>query len=219
VRRSYGRLLLTFTLVVGLLAAGLTARASTVTYTNSPGTSAVGSLGAGGDLAYGETFTLADSAMLDSLSFYELDAGQGNVELVLQSWNGSAATGPVVYTSAATSLANDVVQFNSIDTALQAGSYVAYMTVSGVSDPATSTDWWLAPSNGGLVGPMVYTPVGSAPSGPNEGWATLVGSTPYLEYQATFTTPVPLPTSLWLLASASALLGAQIFTKRILNDV
>ena len=65
-RRVVGRL------IVGavLLGATLTAHAATITYSNAPSNSVVGTVGSKTDGAFGETFNLTSAAGLDSLWFY-----------------------------------------------------------------------------------------------------------------------------------------------------
>jgi hypothetical protein len=197
------------------LAAGLafSAQAATVTFTNAPGSSAAGSIGPLSDPetdgAFGETFDFGGK--LDSLTFYgggPVTSFLGNLELVIEAWDGTRPVGPALYVSGPVAYATETT-FSGINTSLATGSYVALLTSVGVSNPVDRATFAISTTNGGFVGPMVYVSPGVDPFASDSTWNTLLGPTPYLEFQATVEpAPVPLPASLWLMICGAASFGA-----------
>ena len=132
-----------FTPVAWAFLIGMVAPAQATIYTSSN----TGSIGAfssmSPDAAYvGEEFT-APGGALQSMTFYSTTDGApstaGNIEFVVQSWNGTKTTGPALYSTMVQSwlgAGNETITVSDINLPLDAGSqYIAYLAFAGISIP------------------------------------------------------------------------------------
>jgi len=104
---------------------------------------------------YGQTFTLATASLLNSFTFFFDDqqtAGDGltNFEAYVMAWDGSKATGPVLYQSAPMSSSGAVgfetFAINTGNLLLGAGQYVAFFNVSNLFDSVADSSAWASVS-------------------------------------------------------------------------
>jgi len=196
-----------------------TASAATV-YSNTPNGVSWSPLGTPDTTSYGETFTLTQTETLNNLSFFASAGNAGNLELVVAAWNGTRAVGPAIYTSAVTAYAGGArtIAFNNVNTALTAGTYIAYMTIAGVSGAVSAVNIESSNTNGGLGGQFAYlNSNGVNPLTLTTAWVQAGASLyPDLAYVATFSTAtpaVPVPGALPLLLSGLAALAAVSRTR------
>ncbi|WP_431312758.1 PEP-CTERM sorting domain-containing protein [Roseateles agri] len=125
-----------------------------------------------GSTSVGQTFTTA-AGTLTAWSFFGGNSFNstlpepisGNLQLVIAGWDGSKAVGPALYTSPTVAYNYDPSEgpnvikefaFNGIDTSLAAGTYIAYLTVAGVSNPTQAFSFGISGWNDGLPGALRF---------------------------------------------------------------
>jgi hypothetical protein len=198
-------------------AACFSASANATVYTNSGGTQGTSApFGSPDTTSYGEYFT-APGGALDSWSFLSESAGSvGNLELVVASWNGKAAVGPALYTSAPitdSGTSNEALTFSGINLALTAGqSYIAYMTVAGVASPVAGAVISVSSTDVLNGGSAFYNSNGANPlTAGNITWDA-PGSV-YFTYSATFV-PAAVPEPAGAAVLAFGLIGLGFVRRR-----
>ena len=207
--------------VIGVLTAIAFAACSSVAahatvYTNSGGTqSTLHPFGSPDTTNYGEYFT-APGGALDSWTFWSQSVvTAGNLELVVASWNGTSAVGPALYTSAPiadSGASNEALIFSGINLALTTGqSYIAYMTVAGVTGPVAGAS--IATSSTDVLngGGVFDNSNGANPLTSGSNTWSIPGV--YFTYSATFgPAAVPEPTGAAVLAFG--LIGLGLVRRR-----
>jgi hypothetical protein len=186
-----------------------------VIYSNTADGQTIAPFGAPDTTNDGETFSLSSAATLSAWSFFATAGDAGNEELVVAAWNGSAAVGPALYTSAVNSSGGGpaTLSFTGIGTTLSAGNYIAYLTVAGVADPVSDVVLAAANGDGGLGGQFYYAnTTGANPLTSPATWYSLAADSPgiqQLQFSADFASAslVPLPTTVWLMLSGLCGLG------------
>lgn len=131
--------------IIGLAAlatfAAMPAAAST-TITNVPawdGSTDIFYFGAPDTANYGQTF-LSPGGNLNSVTFQLLEGNAGNFKLVVADWNGNALTGAPLYESAPLYFDGSAgaYSFSPNLATTPGGNYIAFMTVAGVANPAST---------------------------------------------------------------------------------
>jgi hypothetical protein len=189
---NFSRALRTFSVVVALLFA---TSASAVTYFNS-NDSSIHTFGAPDTTSYGQVFNInAGGGILADWTFWANSGNAGNLNLVVASWDGTKAVGPALYSSSLFAYAGgaSALAFTGINAALEAGSYISYITVAGIAEPATGM--WMGGSNsdGGLGGGFRFlNSQGVDPLALNSNWSSWY--IPNMAFSANILSPVaPVP--------------------------
>ena len=202
--------------------------ASATTYSN-PFTTASCCLGTApyGSTSVGQTFTMTGGT-LTAWSFFGGNSFNstlpapisGNLELVIASWDGNKAVGPALYTSPTVAYHYDPSEgpnvikefaFNDINTSLAAGTYIAYLTVAGVSNPVQAFSFGISGWNYGLPGALRFADSnGVDPLTLSNPWNILSGNpTLSMAYSATIVaSPVVEPSSYAMMLAGMGLLTA-----------
>ena len=154
-------------------------RATTVVLatTNSPsGTTPISYFGKSGTTTYGQTFIApTQSSVLTSFTVYiENVTGSTEFEFYVMAWNGSEATGPILYQSPATntdeSSGFQPYTFNTGNLALTPGaSYVAFASID-TNSPAGTTEWEGVPESVYTNGYFVYDNISDLSQLTNSPW-------------------------------------------------
>lgn len=210
------------------LLACLPLAAHATTYSNTE-SSTISSFGTQDWNNWGETFVAPGQALQSwQFTLYTNSTSPSNVLFEVASWNGSYALSPVLYTSAPTSVqiglsGYQAVTFSNINLNLvQGNSYVAFMSVDGVSNPLNGSTLETSSSNAGLGGQEVFAGQSGQSVFNGSAWGNYngtyfgTGSEQSLQFSATFgsastASSVPAPQSIYL-----ALLGLSglILVKR-----
>jgi hypothetical protein len=194
-----------------LAVAGSAAQAAT--YANGANGS-VYSFGAPDTTSYGQVFT-APGGSLQSWSFYTSDSNTSNAKLVIANWDGGKAVGPALYEGLlnSASLAPSGYYehlYSGINLALANGtSYIAYLTVAGVANPASSVTFSASdtsPLDGGF---RFLNSGGTDPLSLNVDWSSWYN--PHVQYTAVFGEgAVPEPASWAMMIGGFAIAGAAM---------
>lgn len=158
---------------------------------------------------YGQVFKAPGGKLLD-WTFYLTDGNDGNGSFVIAGWDGTKAVGPALYrhgfsyasgTDVATTIGGIGLDLGA------GGSYVAYMTVAGVTDPYGGVYVSGSDADGGLKGYFAFlNSNGADPLKPGSDWEFNSVFVSNLQFKASFAAadadpaPVPEPGSLMLLA-------------------
>ena len=130
-----------------------TSLAAAVTYSNPSDAGYIEPFGAPDTTNYGQTFNLYQNSIVEDWSYFALEGTAGNLRLVIAEWDGNKAIGAELYTS---SLfyggGTQALSFSNINLGLSAGSYISYLTVSGVTDAASDMLISASSRNGYLGG-------------------------------------------------------------------
>ena len=196
-------------------------------YANSSNSSGVGILGYGATnfSSFGEVLNTSSGGLLTDFSLFASQGSAGKFDLVLSSWDGTQAVGPALYTSADFSYSGgaQALLFTGINTNLIAGnSYVAYLTVNGVSTPATNVYLAVGATNGIIGGGAVYSNSTAVnPLNSNIAWTNIVSGVPPttsldLQFSASIS-PVPEPEIYALLLAGLGLIASISFLRK--NDL
>lgn len=204
-----------------------TGLASATTY-DAPLAGFVPFLGGADTTSSGQTFSTPRGILTD-WTFY---AGQsplyleqpvsGHLKLVVAKWNGSRAVGPALYVSPeylytfvnGGGLTLKPFNFTGINITLEAGDYITYLTVAGVSSPVENLAIGVAFLNGGTggFGRSLYSPNVDPLTLSSTSWSPLVSGTPDLSmaYNATITNapPIPEPASYAMMLAGLGLLAS-----------
>lgn len=113
--------------------------------------------GAPDTTSYGQVFN-GNGGILTDWSFYASSGNAGNLQLMIADWNGSYAVGPALYTSSIFSYSggSQVFHFNGININLATDDYIAFITVAGLNDAASSVFMAGSRGNGGLGGGFTF---------------------------------------------------------------
>lgn len=184
--------------------------ASATTYSNSY-SGDIFPFGAPDTTSYGEVFNSPGGNLTD-WSFYASSGNAGALQFVIADWNGSYAVGPALYTSPVFNYGggSQALQFSGINTNLPVGDYIAYITVAGVSGPASGVYMAGSGGDGGLGGGFTFAntngvdPLGL---GASAGWYCVGCWSPdHMQFSATMV-PVPEPETYAMLLAGLGLLG------------
>lgn len=158
--------------------------------------------------SYGQVFTSAGGTLTD-WSFYADEGNAGNLGLVIANWDGSKATGPALYQSSVFSYAGgaQALMFSGINHTFSAGTYIAYLTVAGISGGASNVGIGGSNSNGGMPGGFRFLNSGGVdPLTLNNSWSSW--GVANMQYSANFVSAVPEPESLALMLAGLGIVGA-----------
>lgn len=189
--------------------------ANATTYENAEDIGPICCFGVPDTTNYGQTFTLGTEQTLLDWEFYTNDGSAGNIGFVLAAWDGAKAVGPALYqtTISFSGGLNDLI-FADINTTLSAGNYIAYLTVAGVSSPASNVLFAASSSDGGLGGGFRFlNSTGTDPLTLDMPWSAW--SAPNMLYTANLVTPapaVPEPGAMAMLLAGLA--GVGLFARR-----
>ncbi len=197
-----------------LMAVVAPVRATTVyTSTNSGSISSFGPSVLDSGAYVGEEFT-APGGALQSITFYSTTGYQsnpGNIDFVVQSWNGTESIGPALYTAMVTSwlgTANETLTVSGINLSLSAGSqYIAYLAFAGIPNPGSIgvLETGSSTSNS-LPGALYYLGTSAGgPVAPAGAWSGSDFPGQQLTYSATFGAALSTPEP-----AAFALLGTGL---------
>lgn len=193
-------------IVAMILAAGATAPAlATIMSYSNTATDQIGTMGsfASDSTTYGEVFKAPGGRLVD-WTFYLSDGRQGNGRFAIAGWDGGKATGPALYEQAfsyAPGMGVVPTTFSGINLDLVSGnSYVAYLTVGGVTDAYSSVNTNISSGDGGLGGYFAVLNTRADPLTLDEFWPAWIDSS--MQFKAGFTplAAMPEPGSLALLA-------------------
>jgi hypothetical protein len=168
---------LTNIIISTALLAGFMGSVQATTYTNLPSTSVFTGFGAPYGGAVGQTLK-GVSGVLQDFTFYAAGGGAGDVVLMIAEWQQSKAVGPALYTSAPIAFGGgqQALTASGINVSLLADhTYVAYLHVGGLDNPAGVISMALTYANdGGLGGNAYYRESGGDPlETPAYSWNTL----------------------------------------------
>lgn len=194
--------------VATLGAVVLASSAHATTYSNSF-SNTIQSFGYPNTSNYGQVFTLTSAQTLQDWTFYADSGTAGNLALDIAAWDGSKAVGPLLYSATdAYGGGLQTLSFNAINRSLTAGTYIAYLTVSGIAAPATEMVIEGSQTDGGLAGGFRFINSGDTdPLTLSTAWDTW--DVPNMKYTAHFSAAaVPEPESYALMLAGLAALGA-----------
>lgn len=183
-------------------------------YANA-GDQSIYAFGANATPTYGQTFT-APGGELTSWTFFDGDSTDHGAQLEIATWDGSTAGSPL-YSSLTQSVAASgdwySHTFSGINLSLTAGtSYIAFLTVTGVSDPVSYIGF-AGSSSSPLGGEFRYNYSYGDPAGNGSGWYDYV--VPAMQYRATFGSgAVPEPASWALMLGGFGLVGSAMRSSR-----
>ena len=158
--------------------------------------------------SYGQVFTSAGGTLTD-WSFYADQGTAGNLGFVIANWDGNKATGPALYQSSVFAYGGgaQALAFSGINHTFSAGSYIAYLTVAGISGGASYVGIGGSNSDGGMPGGFRFLNSGGVnPLTLNDNWNSW--SVANMQYSANFVSAVPEPESLALMLAGLGLVGA-----------
>lgn len=202
----------TIAFAAALLASGV---AHAATFENTEDVGAICCFGTPDTTSYGQTFTIGSEQTLLDWEFYTNSGSAGNIGFVVAAWDGSKAVGPALYqTSVGFAGGLQDLTFAGINTTLAAGDYIAYLTVSGVTTPASGVLFAASTSDGGLGGGFRFlNSNGVDPLTLGTPWSSY--SSRSLLYTANLvptTPPVPEPGALAMMLAGLA--GVGLFARR-----
>jgi PEP-CTERM motif len=157
--------------------------------------------------SYGQVFNTSGGT-LANWSFYADSGNAGNLELVIANWNGAKATGPALYQSSIFAYTGgaQALSFSGINSALSAGSYIAYLTVAGVTGAANSVGIAGSNTNGGMSGGFRFlNSAGTDPLVLSNSWNSW--NVPNMQYSANFVSAVPEPETYAMMLAGLGLIG------------
>ncbi len=164
--------------------------------------------GAPDSTSYGEVFNMSQASIVSDWKFQANSGNAGNMKLVFAGWNGSKAVGPALYSSSEFAYAggSQALSFNAINTSLPAGSYIAYLTVAGVSSPVSNLVIAGSSSNGGLGGEFRFlNSSGNDPLTFNAAWSNYLVAN--MSYEANIS-PAPEPETYAMMLAGLGLVSA-----------
>lgn len=191
--------------------AGTAAQATTYANANDAGN--VYSFGSPDTTSYGQVFT-APGGSLQSWAFYTSDSSTNNAKLVIANWDGGKAVGPALYEGLLNTTAVSGSYFehlySGINLSLTSGtSYIAYLTVAGVANPASGVTFaasGTSPLDGGF---RFLNSGGTDPLSLNANWSGWYN--PHVQYTAVFGEgAVPEPASWAMMIGGFAIAGAAM---------
>lgn len=183
-----------------------TSVASAATFSNTADGDDIFPFGYPDTTTYGQTFNLSQSSILQDWSFFTASGNSGNLRLVIAQWDGAKAVGSELYTSAISYAGGaQTLAFGSINLNLNAGSYVSYITVAGVSGAASDVYTKGSLSDGGLGGAFRYlNSNGIDPLTLSDTWDSYY--VPSMQFEANIS-PVPEPEIYAMMGLGLGLLG------------
>ncbi|CDG82731.1 PEP-CTERM sorting domain-containing protein [Janthinobacterium agaricidamnosum] len=200
-------------LLLSTLIVSASMHAHATTYSNvGLSSTPIWTFGKGATPNYGETFT-SPGGILEDFTFYALSGTKGNAALTIAAWDGNKAIGPALYTSSPISYGGgaQAIGATGINLALQANtSYIAYLTVAGVTSPIPSATFQGSGNNGGLPGKFVYS-TANDPLLANQSWSPWTASN--MAYTANITAAVPEPETYGMLLAGLGLIGFAVRRK------
>jgi len=127
--------------------------------------------------------------------------------LVVAEWDGSKAVGSELYTSAISYAGGaQTLAFSGINLNLNAGSYISYITVAGVSGAASDVFTKGSTGDGGLGGAFRYLNSGGVdPLTLGDTWDSYYVSN--MQFSANISAPVPEPEIYAMMGLGLGLLG------------
>lgn len=163
--------------------------------------------------SYGQVFGLDSKQTVIDWTFYTNSGAAGDLSFVLAAWDGDKPVGPAIYKtnlSFAGGLQDLFVA--NINQTLEAGKYIAYMTVAGIAQPVSNVVFAGSQEDGGLVGGFRFLNSGGVdPLTLDKPWLTY--TVPNLLYKANIVAaPVPEPEALAMLLAGLA--GVGVFARR-----
>ncbi|WFR77564.1 FxDxF family PEP-CTERM protein [Janthinobacterium rivuli] len=171
--------------------------------------SGISSLGAPDTTSYGETLTTSFEGVLQDFSFYATAGNNGNVGLIIATWDGSKAIGPALYTSSPIAYSGGVQTLvaNEINLTLLVGvKYIAFLTTAGIDNPISSVTMQGSTADAGLGGKFAYlNSDGANPLDLNGAWNH--HSVSNMAYTANITPVVPEPETYGMMLAGLGLIG------------
>ncbi len=161
---------------------------------------------------YGESFT-SPGGILEDFTFYALSGKSGYAALTIAAWDGNKAIGPALYKSSPISYGGgtQAIGATGINLALQENtSYIAYLTVIGVTSPIPTATFQASSNNGGLPGKFFFPAANTDPLLTNQPWAL---SNINMAYTANITAAVPEPETYGMLLAGLGLIGFAVRRK------
>lgn len=180
--------------------------AGAATFSNTANADDIFPFGYPDTTTYGQTFNLSQASVLQDWSFFTASGNSGNLRLVVAAWDGSKAVGSELYTSAISYAGGaQTLAFGGINLNLNAGFYVSYITVAGVTGAASDVFTKGSLNDGGLGGAFRYlNSNGIDPLALSDTWDSYY--VPSMQFEANIS-PVPEPEIYAMMGLGLGLLG------------
>ena len=184
-----------------------TSVAGAATFSNTANGDDIFPFGAPDTTTYGQTFNLSQASVVQDWSFFTASGTSGNLRLVIAEWDGLKAVGSELYTSAISYAGGaQTLAFGGINLNLDAGSYVSYITVAGVTGAASDVFTKGSQDDGGLGGAFRYlNSSGVDPLTLSSNWNSYY--VPSMQFTANIAAPVPEPEIYAMMGLGLGLLG------------